>query len=415
MTSFRERLEVGPWLQAGRPLDGAEAFSLLAQRALSEAVPRPYCIYIHVPFCSSRCSFCALYTNIVTEGQDETSDRFSEILMRSIREHPQRGKGTAPTTVHFGGGTPMFLGAERLRRLNETIRDHFGDSESCEWALETTTSSVTPSSMQAWLEAGFSRVHLGVQTLNEDLRRRIGRHETASAVLEKIRNLLAADFLVSVDLIIGLAGSNEEILAGDLEQLHEAGIRMFSICELRHLRQTETRQQNRVAESERNFGYWEVIWDFMSRQKLVPIHLGQFARGAEDNLYFTHPARGEDCIALGPYAHGSSGHIYYSNKLLPEFESAIRSRTSPIEAGVAYRAGEQRIRQMESELLTHSVRPETVAAMEENFADGFRRVWDSLRADGLIAETAGRSYRVTRSGGWFLGNIIHEMRGLSDD
>lgn len=414
MTSFRERLEVGPWLQAGRPLDGAEAFSLLAQREDSET-DRPYCIYVHVPFCTSRCSFCALYTNIVTERQEEISDQFAEILIRSVREHPQRGRSTAPTTVHFGGGTPMFLGAERLRRLNETIRDHFGDSESCEWALETTTSSVTESSMESWRDAGFSRVHLGVQTLNDDLRRRIGRHEPANTILEKIRSLLAADFLVSVDLIIGLAGSNEQILAGDLKQLHEAGIRMFSICELRHLRQTETRQQQRVAESERNFGYWEVIWEFMSRQCLVPIHLGQFARGAEDNLYFTHPARGEDCIALGPYAHGSSGHIYYSNKLLPGFEMAVRNGATPIEAGVAYRAGEQLIRQLESELLTHSVRPATVEAMGEIFEERFQRAWDCFRADGLIEETVSQSYRVTRSGGWFLGNIIHEMRGLSDD
>jgi coproporphyrinogen III oxidase-like Fe-S oxidoreductase len=413
MSYFCERLEAGPWLQAGRKLGGEEVAATLAESFATGAGAKPYCIYVHVPFCSSRCTFCALYTNIITDNGEQVADAFTDVLARSIENHPQRHSRRPPTTVHYGGGTPMFLGAQRLNRINDAIRGVFGDSPSCEWALETTTSSVIDDSISTWQDGGFSRIHLGVQTLNDDLRRRIGRHEDAATVLEKIGKLLDAGFMVSVDLIIGLAGSDEAIVARDLEQLHDAGIRMYSVCELRHLRSTETRRQKRVAESERNFGYWEIIWDFMDRHELIPIHLGQFARRSEDNLYFTHPARGESCVAIGPYSHGSDDNIYYSNKLLPEFQAAVRDQTTPIESGVAYQPGEQIIRRLESELLTHSVRRESVAAMEECFGRSFRWLWNYLGEDALIEEAV-ESYRLTRSGSWYLGNIIREMRALSD-
>jgi oxygen-independent coproporphyrinogen-3 oxidase len=410
--AFDHRVEVGPWFDVGAAMDGASVWHYLGDR-YGKADSPPYCVYVHVPFCASRCSYCALYTTAVPGDAHETFDEYVALAVRATREHPARKAKNAPTTVHFGGGTPLHIGLERFGHLTEEIRTAFGDSPDCEWALETTTSSIDDRTAEALRGFGFSRIHLGIQTLNDTVRRSIQRRESGRDALEKIEVLKRAGFLVSVDLIIGLDGGREPVIREDLRLLHEVGVRTFSICELRTLVADRPGEPGAAGESEDNFRLWGLVWQFMESRGLIPIHLGQFGSGPEDNLYFTHPARDEDCVVIGPYAHGSAGRVYYGNLLLPAYYEAVRVGDSPVESGVFYDDAIQRIRALERGLLGHRLARQSVRTASLEYGDRFDQVFGSWLDQGLlVAGQADEPYRLSLEGSWLVGNMVQQMRHL---
>lgn len=406
---YQSRTEIGPWLEAGRKLEPCEVQFHLQERNRSSRSHHPYCIYVHVPFCPSRCSYCALYTLAPHNNIKETLNEYLVLTRKAITSHPNAFPARPPTTVHFGGGTPLFLGIDRFASLTTTVRETFGNSQTCEWALETNTSSLTPEVSSILKKLGFQRVHLGIQTLDNNLRRKIRRRESGKAALEKIDLLRQLDFRISVDLILGFEGQSDLLLGADLERLYRSGVRMFSICELRNLNQGIRTTQAAA----RNYRLWCRLWDFMMEHNLIPIHLGQFGRSYKDNLYYTHPARGEDCISLGPYAHGSDGPVLYANQLLPAYYDSARANRPPIRFGVLYNRNVQSIRRLERELLGHRIRLATVQHIMSRSHTKFCPLWDSWLEAGLLEfQTETKCFRPTRDGSWYVGNMVADLRRL---
>jgi coproporphyrinogen III oxidase-like Fe-S oxidoreductase len=153
----------------------------------------------------------------------------------------------------------------------------------------------------------------------------------------------------------------------------------------------------------------------MEEVGLMPIHLGQFARSQADNLYYTHPARGEDCVAIGPYAHGSAATLSYGNRLLPGYYEAIRAGDTPIAMGVDYRAAEAVVCALERELLTHRASQAALAGVRDAYPGEFDRILDSWLATDLLRPAGdGMGFSLTVSGSWFVGNMISEVRDLAE-
>jgi coproporphyrinogen III oxidase-like Fe-S oxidoreductase len=412
---FAERLESGPWLSAGEMYRGTVAEDVFRSAANDESeADHPYCIYVHIPFCLSRCSYCALYTIEVKDGREEIFDAFLARFVRSLDVHPQRNRLPPPVTVHFGGGTPLSLGIPRFLRLREAVRDAFGDAPSCEWAVESTTSALDESASGALYAAGFRRLHLGVQTLEDKVRRRIGRREPGKAVLDKIRRLISMGFNVSADLILGFDNFSGSMLERDLKKLFASGIRMFSICELRVLTRKPADAPARLAESERNRALWSRVWDFMREHGLRPIHGGQFGTSDRDNLFYTHPARREHCVALGPYAHGSARNLMYGNLLLPEYLEAAREGRPGVDYAVVYPETFQRLRDLESDLLAHRIRRDTVDRAIEVWGQWLGALWEAWLLHGLVVPVDDTDFVLSRDGSWFVGNMIRQAREQSE-
>ena len=413
---YQRRLECGPWFEAGEQLDGAEAFARILEAFVGDrGVPRPYAVYVHVPFCHSICSFCALYTSALGPNGNARLDRYLDAVLRSLDMNPWCGRGVSPTTIHFGGGTPLVLGEARFERLVRELVARFGADRRCELALETTTSSLAPPVLDMLEALGIRRVHLGIQTLDDGIRGRVGRRERGSEALDRINTLESRGFFTSVDLILGLDGVDETVVRRDLGLLHSSGVRMYSICELRDPnRKRFLNQLEDLSRAREHLDIWRTIWSFMQGAGLKPIHIGQFARNQEDNLYFTHPARGEDCVAVGPYSHGTLKHLSYANLLLPEFQEAVRAGVAPLAMGVDYRRAEQSVCAVERELLAHELTQETTRALKREYPGAFDAILDRWFDAGLL-ETSDTAEVLlpTASGSWYLGNMIGEIRALS--
>ncbi len=157
-------------------------------------------LYIHIPFCRSRCTYCAFNTSA---GLEALIPAYADALCAEIRAAPS----VPARTVYFGGGTPSLLPPDTLARILEGLRGHFPLSLEAEITLEANPGTVDRAYLQAVQELGVNRLSLGVQSVHLDELRLLGRRhiwEEAVAAVEAAR--AAGLENVNLDLIYGLPG-----------------------------------------------------------------------------------------------------------------------------------------------------------------------------------------------------------------
>ena len=169
----------------------------------------PLGLYIHIPFCRSKCAYCDFYS---LAGAEERMDDYCRALERHLAEVAPQAECHKADTVYFGGGTPSYLGAERLCRLLGSIRKLYKVDKHAEITLEANPDSATDRKILKRLrKAGFNRLSLGVQSMDDALLQTIGRIHTRQQVQEAVAAARKAGFKnLSLDLIYGLPGQTME-------------------------------------------------------------------------------------------------------------------------------------------------------------------------------------------------------------
>ena len=165
----------------------------------------PLGIYIHVPFCRSKCQYCDFYS--LTTKDDRLLDSYLGAICAHIKETGQLAPGYRVDTIYFGGGTPSFFGAEGMSVILDTIRRSFRVDDNAEITFEANPDSVSDKLLRRLRAEGFNRVSLGVQSDNNDMLHKLGRphtYEQAKLAVERIRR--AGFRNLSLDLMYGLPG-----------------------------------------------------------------------------------------------------------------------------------------------------------------------------------------------------------------
>lgn len=163
----------------------------------------PLGIYVHVPFCRSKCQYCDFYS--LTTKDDRLLDGFLDAVCAHIRESGQLAPGYLVDTIYFGGGTPSYFGADGMASILSTIRRSFDVSATAEITFEANPDSVTPKLLRRLRSEGFNRVSLGIQCDDDRILEKIGRPHNYSQAVEAVKLIRRAGFRnLSVDLIYGL-------------------------------------------------------------------------------------------------------------------------------------------------------------------------------------------------------------------
>ena len=162
-------------------------------------------LYIHIPFCKAKCIYCDFYS---LPHSEEKMDAYAAALQRDLIRRAPDAKGYTVDTVYFGGGTPSYLGADRLCRILETVFAHDHVDKTAEITTEANPDSARDENALRQLRgAGFDRISFGMQSASDDELRSIGRVHTHKETVEAVRAARAAGFdNVSLDLIYGLPG-----------------------------------------------------------------------------------------------------------------------------------------------------------------------------------------------------------------
>ena len=141
----------------------------------------PLGIYIHIPFCRSKCQYCDFYSMPCKD--DKLMDSYLDAICAHLKEAGALCPGYRVDTVYFGGGTPSYFGADALAIILTAIRRNFDVTPDAEITFEANPDSVTDRLLHRLRAEGFNRVSLGVQCDNDEILKKLGRpHTYAQAV-----------------------------------------------------------------------------------------------------------------------------------------------------------------------------------------------------------------------------------------
>ena len=175
-------------------------------------------VYIHVPFCATRCGYCDFNTYTPTEV-DSSHVQYSDALERELELAAAKGLPKAET-VFIGGGTPSLLGAEGLGRILDAVRNTFGLTGNAEVTTESNPESTSPEYFAGLLEAGFTRVSLGMQSASTPVLKVLDRQHTPGRAVAAAREARAAGFEhVNLDMIYGTPTETDDDVRRTLDAI----------------------------------------------------------------------------------------------------------------------------------------------------------------------------------------------------
>ncbi len=173
-------------------------------------------IYVHLPFCASKCAYCDFYSLADCE---DMMPQYQEALLQHIKEASPQLNGYYTDTIYFGGGTPSFYGAKKLVALFNAFKKYGKVLKDAEVTLEANPDSITYLDMLLLRKAGFNRISFGVQSTDDGLLKSLGRRHNFAQVVDAVANARKAGFEnVSLDLIYGLPSQTRESWADTLNK-----------------------------------------------------------------------------------------------------------------------------------------------------------------------------------------------------
>ena len=169
----------------------------------------PLGIYIHVPFCRSKCQYCDFYS--VTTKDNRTLDGYLDAICAHIKEAGALAPGYVVDTIYFGGGTPTFFGAEGMAAILSVVRKSFDVANSAEVTFEANPDSISDRLLRRLRSEGFNRVSLGIQCDDDEILKKIGRPHNYAQAVNAVQRIRKAGFRnLSLDLMYGLPGQTLE-------------------------------------------------------------------------------------------------------------------------------------------------------------------------------------------------------------
>ena len=296
----------------------------------------PLGIYIHIPFCRSKCAYCDFYSLPCKERNEELMQRYLKALCAHIRECGTLAPRYKVDTIYFGGGTPSFFGSAGLSTVLAAIRRAFDVDSAAEITFEANPDSVHDKLLSRLRNEGFNRVSLGIQCDDDAILQTIGRPHTfeqAKLAMQKIRR--AGFTNVSVDLIYGLPG---QTLAGwkqtveNVLELHPEHISCYGLKLEEGTPLCENRHRYRLPDDDSQADMYLAAVDLLTARGFRQYEISNFAR---KGLYSRHNMKywmGNEYLGFGPSASSDfAGHRFTMVRDIEAYIEGIRTGGQVIE------------------------------------------------------------------------------------
>ena len=184
-------------------------------------------LYIHIPFCATKCVYCDFNTYA---GIEKLIEPYLNALSIEIQLWGEKLHKPKISTIFFGGGTPSYLGIGQITELIKSISQHFQIEKTIETTLEANPEDICTTKLEEYQKAGINRLSIGVQTLDDRLLKLLGRRHDAKAALNAIEKTIDFGFAnASIDLMYGLPTQSLEDWGETLEKVLNLGLPHLSI------------------------------------------------------------------------------------------------------------------------------------------------------------------------------------------
>ncbi len=382
-------------------------------------------VYISVPFCKTKCSFCNFASDVFSRTKMQGYvDRVIADMERApavAQEFEVELPGEADS-VYLGGGTPSTLAPEQLVQLFDAVRNNFSLLPDAEVTVECAPGTLTPEMVGTLQRCGVNRVSLGVQSFVDQESRAVGRLHTRQIVLEDIARLRASGIEISVDLIAGLPHQTRESWLSSLDDVIATGVQHISVYMLevdedsrlgKELLAGGQRYHAHFVPNEDDVAeFYELACERLNAAGIAQYEISNFARPGHESKHNLKYWKREPYIGFGVDAH---------SMLRREGLEAVRFATADslerFEAGASLtRTDVDRESALEEEFflglrLTEGV---DLKRVSDQYGDAMARLEpqvNSLIAVGLLHKVDG-SVSLTRKGR-LLSNEVFERLLLS--
>ena len=284
-------------------------------------------IYIHIPFCASKCSYCDFYS---LAGCDSLMPKYQEALLRNIREFAPRLAGYYVDSVYFGGGTPSYYGAKYLASIFGELKQRYKILKSAEVTLEANPESISASDLRLLRREGFNRISIGAQSASNTILKFIGRPHTFEQVQDAVKDAKEAGFdNISLDLIYGLPAQTREDWADTIARVAQLNPQHLSCYGLKIEEGTplyKYRNSPEIPDDDAQADMYLFTVDTLSQMGYKQYEISNFAMKGKESRHNLKYWQLEEYVGFGASAAsciGGQRYTYVSD--LATYISAIHS------------------------------------------------------------------------------------------
>jgi oxygen-independent coproporphyrinogen-3 oxidase len=393
----------------------------------AEKADEPLSMYVHLPFCEQRCTFCGC--NVVISPRRGPEEPYLDALdaeLGLIQHH--LGPRRRLNQLHWGGGTPTYLSPAQCERLFESITSRFPLTEDAEVALEIDPCVTTMDHLETLRRLGFNRLSMGLQDIDPEVQAAIKRVQPLELTREHVEEARRLGFSsVNIDLVYGLPRQTEDQFRNTVrtvvEQLAPDRVACFSYAHVPwikpHQRQLEDfpmpagwekfRLFHGAAEEFTGAGYVFVGFDHFARPDDELARALEEARVHRNFMGYTvMPA--SDQVGVGVTSIGDVAGAYVANcKKLAPFQRTIAEGRLPIERGLLRTTEDELRRAVINSIICNLelefgwIEDQFSIDPRHHFADALKSL-DPMAGDGLV-QIDDQGIRVTDRGRFFLRNL----------
>lgn len=346
----RETMKTGGVSASGSPLR-----SLGATRCKNMSIRQHLGLYLSIPFCRHKCSFCNFASGV---GSGEAIDGYIAQLCEEIAQASQTASAlraelpSTVDTVYFGGGTPSLLSPAQFEGVFQAIRERFQITSNAEITLEAAPGQIADDTLTAALEQGVNRVSLGVQSFIDRESRAVGRNHTGASCVAEIARLRSAGIQdIGVDLIAGLP---YQTLASFTESLEMAVSTALTHLSVYMLEVDEDSRLGRevlggglrlhapaVATDEQSAAMYELACDWLPARGFTQYEISNFARSGFPSRHNRKYWQRAPYLGLGLDAHSmlltEAGAVRFANPdSLPAYAAGSSKEVTVVDRTAAF-------------------------------------------------------------------------------
>ncbi len=274
-------------------------------------------IYFHIPFCKQKCNYCDFYS---IKWDYETENKYIEAILNEVKKYKgELNKKYIADTIFFGGGTPTIIKPENIKRIIDGLNDLVAIAKNPEITIEANPNTLTDDNLKAYKKMGINRLSIGIQSLNDEILKKIGRIHNSYEALNSIDRAKNNGFEnINADIMFNIPGQNVKDIEDTVSRIIEKDVKHISFYSLKLEKGTPLyvmEKSNKIImpdeDDEREMYY--TGRKVMENNNLAQYEISNFAiHGYEcrHNLKYWNQ---EEYVGLGPSAHSFLNNIRYSN------------------------------------------------------------------------------------------------------
>lgn len=266
-------------------------------------------IYLHIPFCKTRCTYCDFYSST----KQELTPLYIDSIKKEMLMRKEYIGSEIVETIYLGGGTPSQLSYEQLDEIFTTIKDNFKLAEKMEITLEANPDDLSTEYLKQLEKLPINRLSIGIQTFQDEMLQKLNRRHTSEQAIEAVKQAQKHGFdNISIDLMYGLPGETLEDWQKDLQKAISLDIQHVSAYHLIYEENTplfKSLQQGKIkeVEEEMSLSFFKELIKVLTENEFIHYEISNFAKPNKVAQHNTSYWLGKKYLGCGPSAHSFNG------------------------------------------------------------------------------------------------------------